>query len=451
MVLYKRTVTIVGKGVIMKYYLAIDMGASSGRHIVGYLKDGQIALDEVYRFGNGMDKVDGHLVWDTERLWSEIKTGIKLALNKYPQIESVAIDTWGVDYVLLKGDQTVLPHYAYRDGRTADAITQVHAIVPFDELYRWTGIQFQTFNTIYQLYADKLSGRLDGVTDFLMLPEYFTYRLTGIKMKEYTDASTGGFVNVDTKQFDKTILNKLGLPMNIFSTLHPAGTLVGYLSDDVAKEVGGQTKVILCASHDTASAFEAVDCPDNSVIISSGTWSLIGTKIKQASTSKQSQQSNFANEGGVGYFRYLKNIMGMWLVNEVQRKYNLPITEIVQLAEQSTYNQIFDVNDESLTAPADMEIAIRNLLDKKGKPLPQSIGDVFASIYHSLAYSYKLATDNMQSNLGITFDSIYIVGGGAKNKFLNSLTERYTCKKVVALPIEATAIGNIKIQMKQND
>lgn len=431
----------------MKYYLAIDMGASSGRHIVGYQQDGQIVLDEVYRFRNGMDRVGEHIVWDTERLFSEVKTGIKLALQKYSQIESLAIDTWGVDYVLLKGDKPVFPNYAYRDFRTATAIPQVHAIVPFEELYESTGIQFQAFNTIYQLYDDKLNGRLEGVTDFLMLPEYFTYRLTGIKMKEYTEASTGGFVSAKTKQFDKEILAKLGFPMNIFAELHPAGTLVGNLSKDIAEEVGGQMKVILCASHDTASAFEAVDCPQDSVIISSGTWSLIGTKIKTASTSKLSLQSNFANEGGVGYFRYLKNIMGMWLINEVQRKYGLPITEIVRLAQESSYCELFDVNDESLTAPVDMEEAIRKLLDKDGKPAPQNIGDVFASIYHSLAYSYKLATENMQVNLGTTFGSIYIVGGGAKNEFLNRLTERYTGKKVVALPIEATAIGNIKMQI----
>lgn len=429
----------------MKYYVAIDLGASSGRHIVGWMQDGEIKLDEVYRFSNGMKQTDDGLVWDTDDLFEHIKKGLAAAFAKYGKIESVAIDTWGVDYVLMRGETEVKPCYAYRNARTADDIPEVHKIVPFAELYASTGIQFQSFNTVYQLYDDKQHGRLDGVTDFLMMPEYFSYKLTGVKRHEYTDASTGGLVSATTKQYDMSLVDKLGLPERIFHTLDMPQTAVGQLKADISAEVGGQTTVVLCASHDTASAYEAVDCDERSIVLSSGTWSLIGAKLPVADTSEASRNSNFANEGGVGYFRYLKNIMGMWLVNEVRRKKGTPIVEIVKQAEASDYACTFDVNDDSLMAPDDMESAIRALLALNP---PETDGDLYAAIYRSLALGYKRAVEQMESNLGMTFDKIYIVGGGAKNKFLNKLTEQYTGKQVVAMPIEATAMGNIATQMK---
>ncbi len=432
-----------------KYFLAIDIGASSGRHIVGYRQNGQLSLDEVYRFPNGMKRSDTDgLVWDVNEIFSHVKQGLKAAFQKYPQIESVAIDTWGVDYVLLKGDEVVLPCRAYRNERTLNVIDEVHSIVPFDQLYAKTGIQFQTFNTIYQLYDDKKHGRLEGVTDFLFVPEFFSYLLTGVKKHEYTEATTGGLVNAVTKQYDAEIISRLGLPQNIFHKLDAPQTVVGKLSDEVSREVGGQTTVVLCASHDTASAYEAVDCDERSVVLSSGTWSLIGAKLLQADTSEQSCESNFSNEGGVGYFRYLKNIMGMWLINEVQRKKGIAFPQIVALAEQSSYTETFDVNDESLMSPVDMESAIRALLAHNP---PKCDGDLYASIYCSLALSYSKAVSGMEQTLNKTFDKIYIVGGGAKNKFLNQLTEQYTGKTVVALPIEATAIGNMLAQMRRLD
>lgn len=428
------------------YFLAIDIGASSGRHIVGYRQNGQIKLDEVYRFSNGMKRTADGLIWDVNEIFSHIKQGIKCAFQKYNEIQSVAIDTWGVDYVLLKGDQLVLPCRAYRNERTLDVVDQVHSIVPFEQLYAKTGIQFQTFNTIYQLFDDNKHGRLDGVTDFLLMPEFFSYMLTGVKKHEHTNASTGGMVNVTTKQYDFEIIHRLGLPRNIFHTLDMPQAVVGQLKDDIANEVGGQTTVVLCASHDTASAYEAIDCDADSVVLSSGTWSLIGAKLPSADTSSQSRANNFSNEGGVGYFRYLKNIMGMWLINEVQRKKTISFAEIVALAEQSSYTEIFDVNDESLLSPADMQSAICNLL--KHNP-PQNDGDLYASIYRSLAVSYGNAVSEMEQTLSRKFNKIYIVGGGAKNQFLNKLTQQYTGKQVVALPIEATAIGNLLVQMRR--
>lgn len=432
----------------MKYYLAVDLGASSGRHIVGYEKDGKIMLDEIYRFPNGMKEQNGHLVWDTDEIFSHVKNGIKCALKKYGTIESMSIDTWGVDYVLLNGDTPIYPHYAYRDERTVKAAEEVHKIVPFEELYSRTGIQFQAFNTVYQLYDDKVNGRLDNATDFLMIPEYLEYLLTGEKVKEYTDASTGALLNLKTREFDLELTEKLGLPSVLFKKLSLPGTVVGDFKPEIQKELGGNIKVVACASHDTASAYEAVDCPLGSAVLSSGTWSLIGVKIPEADSSQKSMQSNFSNEGGNGYYRYLKNIMGMWLVNNAKREHGLSFDEIFAKVAKSDYTEVFDVNDQTLVAPENMTKAIKELLVAGGKQEPKNAGDLFNSIFHSLAFSYGEAIRNIEANLNMTIDAIYVIGGGAKNKYLNALTEKYTGKKVVAMPIEATALGNIKIQMR---
>lgn len=432
----------------MKYYLAVDLGASSGRHIVGYEKDGEIVLDEVYRFPNGMKEQGGHLVWDTDEIFSHVKNGIKCALKKYKTIESMSIDTWGVDYMLLNGDTPIKPCYAYRDDRTIKSSEEVHKIVPFEELYARTGIQYQAFNTVYQLYDDKMNGRLENATDFLMIPEHLEYLLTGVKVKEYTDASTGALLNLRTREFDLELTEKLGLPSKLFKKLSAPGTVVGEFKPEIAKELGGNIKVVACASHDTASAYEAVDCPLGSVVLSSGTWSLIGVKIPEADSSAKSMQSNFSNEGGNGYYRYLKNIMGMWLVNNAKKEQGLSFDEIFAKVAKSNYTEIFDVNDQSLVAPENMSKAITELLKKSGKPEPKNAGDLFNSIFHSLAFSYGEAVKNIEANLGMTVDAIYVIGGGAKNNYLNALTEKYTNKKVVAMPIEATALGNIKIQMR---
>ena len=279
------------------YYLAIDIGASSGRHIVGWQEDGTIKTEEVYRFPNGVQERDGHLIWDMERLLAEVKTGIAAAKAKYPKIETLSIDTWAVDYVLLKGDEPVRPCYAYRDSRTEAVIPQVHEIVPFEELYEHTGIQFQPFNTIYQLYADKLAGRLEGVTDFLMIPEYLMYRLTGVKAHEYTNATTTGLASAQTGEFDRELIEKLDLPPALFGKLSQPGMLVGEYED---------IQVVLCATHDTASAVEGIPMEGNQPYISSGTWSLLGVKTEKPITDTASQKANYSNEGGVGYNRYQK-------------------------------------------------------------------------------------------------------------------------------------------------
>ena len=435
----------------MKYCLAIDIGASSGRHIVGYYEGDELVCEEIYRFPNGMDNENGHLVWDTDRLFLEVKEGIKRSLAKYPDIASVSIDTWGVDYVLMQGDTEIKPTYAYRDSRTEGPIEAVHAIIPFEELYSRTGIQFNAFNTVYQLYADKLAGRLEGVTDFLMIPEYLMYKLTGVKCKEYTDATTGALLNAKTRDFDPEIFDKLGLPKALMGKLHAPGTLVGRFTDEIAKEVGGNMDVVLCATHDTASAVEAIDMEYDSPYISSGTWSLLGVKTADAITDENSRKSGYSNEGGVGYNRYQINITGMWII-QCLRSELCPETsygEIADMAKKSTFEELFDVNDSSFLAPESMKDAIEAYLASAKKPLPTAAADYFNCAYHSLAAGYQSAIADLENNTGHSYSEIYIVGGGAKNTYLNNLTERYTSKRVIALPIEATAIGNLKIQFKR--
>lgn len=241
-----------------KNYLAIDIGASSGRHIVGWMENGVLRTEEVYRFPNSVRRVDGHLEWDIDSLFVHVKQGIREAFAKHPEIESLSIDTWAVDYVLLKDGQPLSPVYAYRDSRTQAVLNEVHSILPFENLYARTGIQFQPFNSIYQLYADKKTGRLAQAEDFLMIPEYLLWKLCGVKVREYTNATSTGLVSAQTKEYDPEILQALGLPEAMFPKLTAPGTVLGPLKADIAAEVGGQTKVVLCATHDTASAVEGI-------------------------------------------------------------------------------------------------------------------------------------------------------------------------------------------------
>jgi len=421
----------------MNYYLAIDIGASSGRHIVGWAEDGAIKTKEVYRFPNGVKSVDGHLVWDMEALLSEVKAGIAAAKAEFGTISSLSIDTWGVDYVLMQGDREVWPCYAYRDSRTEAVIPKVHELLSFSQLYRRTGCQFQPFNSLYQLFDDKEKGRLEGVTDFLMVPEYLLYKLCGNKAKEYTNATTTGMVNAETGEFDADILAALGLPAALFPKLSQPATVIGDYEG---------VPCVLCATHDTGSAVEGIPMEGEELYISSGTWSLLGVKTPKPITDAGSERANYSNEGGVGYNRYQKNIMGMWLVNRLRDELcpDKPFGEIVAEAEASTFEATVDANAPAFMAPESMKAAFDTALEAK----PQTVGDYFRCAYRSLALSYHEAICQLEQNTGKRYEKLYIVGGGAKNQFLNRLTEEATKKTVIALPIEATALGNLKIQME---
>ena len=418
----------------MNYYLAIDIGASSGRHIVGWMDGGELKTEEVFRFPNGVKEQEGHLVWNIDALMANVKEGTARARERFGKIRSMSIDTWGVDYVLMKGDQEVRPCYGYRDARTQDIIPRVHEIVPFEELYDHTGIQFQPFNTIYQLYCDKVSGRLEGVTDFLMIPEYLMYKLTGVKKHEYTNATTGGLIHAPSGTYDREITTRLGLPDQLFGEISRPGELVG--------EYEG-IRVVLCPTHDTASAVEGLPMPENAMFLSSGTWSLLGVKLKAPITTKASRKANFTNEGGVGYIRYLKNIMGLWIIQNLQKDLGISFGEMVEMAQSSTYEKLFDVNLPCFLDP----FAIRKEILRELGETGLSDADVINSVYRSLAYSYGEAVRELEEITGTSREELYIGGGGAKNAYLNQLTQEFTGKKVIALPIEATAIGNLKTQI----
>lgn len=429
----------------MNYYLAIDIGASSGRHILGYIDNGRLKLEEIHRFENYITNQNSTLVWDIEHLVNEVKKGIAKCkeIGKIPC--TVAIDTWGVDYVLLdENKKEIKPCFCYRDSRTTAVVDEVESLVSPARLYAKTGIQKQNFNTIYQLYADKKSGRLQNAKYFLMMPEYLSFKLTGVYKNEYTNATTTGLVNAKTKTWDNDILSALDLPSELFGALNTPSSLVGDLSADIQKAVGFNCAVLFAPSHDTASAVCACPMQDDDLYISSGTWSLIGTEITQPILSDNARKLNFSNEGGINYrFRFLKNYMGMWLFQNIRRNLNKSMTydEMMTLAMNCGEYKYFDVNDSTLVAPKNMIEAIGKLIGS------DDLGFILNSAYHSLAKSYSEAMTEIEAVTGKRFNAIHIVGGGCQDEYLNALTRDYTGKDVTAGPIEATATGNIVSQI----
>lgn len=432
----------------MTYYLAIDIGASSGRHILSHIENEKLVLEEIYRFENNLVADENGLVWDIESLFSEVLNGIKKCkeMGKIPK--SIAIDTWGVDYILLdENKKEIKPCYCYRDNRTNAVVDEVESLISPARLYAKTGIQKQNFNTIYQLYTDKKSGRLLNAKYFLMMPEYLSFKLTGVCKNEYTNATTTGLINAKDKVWDSDIISALGLPSELFGTLNTPSSLVGDLSADIKKAVGFNSTVLFAPSHDTASAVCACPMQDDDLYISSGTWSLIGTEITEPILNDNARKHNFTNEGGMDYlFRFLKNYMGMWLFQNIRRNLNKSMTydEMMELAKNCGEHKYFDVNDSTLVAP-------KNMIDAIGKLIgSDDLGLILNSAYHSLAKSYSEAVAEIEAVTGKRFNAIHIVGGGCQDKYLNALTRDYTGKSVTAGPIEATATGNIVSQIMRD-
>lgn len=429
----------------MKMYLAIDIGASSGRHIVGWIEGGKLKTEEVYRFTNGTSSKGGRLVWDTERLFAEVLQGLKTAHIKGYTPEYIGIDTWAVDYALLdKQDKLIGEVFAYRDSRTNKAADAVHRIISFDELYKRTGIQYQPFNTIYQLYADKLSGKINEAESLLMLPDYLNFLLTGVKKQEYTNATSTGLVNAQTGNWDGNIIDLLGLNKKLFGGLSQAGTEVGELKKEIQTAIGYNATVILPATHDTASAVLAAPLDEESPYISSGTWSLLGIEQGKAHADEASRKANYSNEGSInGAFRYQKNIMGLWLIQNVKKELgNLSFETLAQMAKCKEDCGIIDVNDQRFLSP-------KNMMDEINKALGKSLSSasIMRVIYDSLALSYANAIKELERNIGKTYTTLNIIGGGSRDNLLNELTAKATGKKVIAGPVEATAIGNLIMQM----
>lgn len=437
------------------YYLAVDIGASSGRHMIGSLEDGKMHLEEVYRFPNGMKRVDGSLCWDVEALFYEIKEGLKRCkeIGKIPSF--MGIDTWAVDYVLLDGNDRILGKtYGYRDDRTNGMDAKVYEEISMKDLYARTGIQKQIFNTIYQLMADKTKRPevLEKAKTFLMLPDYFQFRLTGKKVSEYTNGTSTQLVSPQTKQWDQELIEMLGYPKEIFLPLQTPGTEVGELKEEIQKAVGFNCKVVLCGSHDTASAVMAMPkAQGDGLYISSGTWSLMGVELPEADCREVSQQANFTNEGGYEFrFRYLKNIMGLWMIQSVRHELNdqYSFAELCQMAEENNaFPSRVNANDNCFLAPENMTEEIQNYCRRTNQQVPQSPGELACVIYQSLADCYGETVKEIEQNTGKVYEGVYIIGGGANAAYLNQLTANATKKSVYAGPGEATAIGNIMAQM----
>lgn len=437
-----------------KYYLAVDIGASSGRHILAHMEDGKMILEEIYRFANGMEQMDEGKCWNVDQLFNHIVAGMKKCseIGKIPV--SMGIDTWAVDFVLLdENDKRIGNAVGYRDNRTLGMDEKVYERIPEETLYAKTGIQKQIFNTIYQLMAvkEKHPEDLKKAKTMLMIPEYFNFLLTGKKAAEYTNATTTQLVSPQTNDWDMEMIKQLGYPTEIFQKILKPGSLVGTLRHELQKEIGYDCNVILPATHDTGSAVMAVPTNEENVIyISSGTWSLMGTELRKANCSKESREHNFTNEGGYDYrFRYLKNIMGLWMIQSVKKEIaaDMSFGEICEAASKAEITSIVDCNDDRFLAPENMTEEVKQACKDKGEQVPETVAEVAAVIYNSLAKCYAKTLKEIEEMTGSTYAQIHVVGGGANAEYLNQLTARETGCKVLAGPTEATAIGNIAAQM----
>ena len=437
-----------------KYFLAIDIGASSGRHILGSVENGKMVLEEVYRFWNGMDNVDETLCWDVDRLFREIIEGMKKCkeLGKIPV--SVGIDTWGVDFVLLnKDDKIIGKTVGYRDHRTDGMDEEVYKIVSQDELYARTGIQKAIYNTIYQLMAVKLNAPQDmeNAAAMLMIPDYFHYKLSGKKVQEYSEATTAQLVNPATKDWDYELIEKLGFNKDMFQEILMPGTKIGNLTQEVQEQVGYDCNVILPPTHDTASAVMAVPTnEEDTCYISSGTWSLMGVERADADCSKASEIANFTNEGGYnGRITYLANIMGLWMIQSVRNQLapDMSYGDLCEQAAKETISTVLDCQDSGFLSPDNMVMAVKDYCKASGQQVPETLPELASVIYNSLAKCYAEKLKEIEKLTGKKYDKINIIGGGSNAKYLNELTAKYTGVEVHAGPGEATAIGNILAQM----
>lgn len=439
-----------------KYFLAIDIGASTGRCILGLYKDNRIQIEEIHRFTNEILKINNSLCWNLEYLFNEIINGLKKCkyLDKIPV--SLAIDTWGVDFVLLDKDNNILGNnISYRDHRTYNIPEEVYKLISKEELYKRTGIQNLVFNTIYQLYAIRknMPALLENAKYFLMIPDYFNFLLTGNKFNEYTNASTTQLLNIDTSDWDYDILKLLNIPKNIFQNIIQPATSIGYLKENIKERIGFDLEVITAPSHDTASAVLSVPNANEGdfLYLSSGTWSLLGTESYNYNTSLKSLELNFTNEGGYNYkYRYLKNIIGLWIIQNIKKELNnkYSFKDLCNMASKVNKESIIiDVNDKSFLSPDSMIGTIKDYCKTKLNYNIKNIDELINIVYNSLVKSYIYTIKNIEKLLNKKMKSLYIIGGGSKDDYLNSLIARNLEMKVFSGPTEATAIGNIISQM----
>ena len=441
-------------------FLAFDLGASSGRAILGTLENGKISLLEIHRFKNQMTKIHGNYFWNIYNLFEELKTGLKKCVSEFNiQPDSVGVDTWGVDYSLLdkKGVLVGLP-YAYRDHRTDNAIDEFFKILPKKETYLLTGIQFMQFNTLFQLFASVKENYpgLEIAENLLFMPDTFNYLFTGIKKNEYTIASTSQMLKPGKPEWESKLFEAAGISKTLMGEIIQPGTKLGHLLPEILEETG--SKVIPCvavAGHDTGSAVVSVPAAgENWAFLSSGTWSVLGIESKEPIVSEKSLEMNFTNEGGVeGTTRFLKNIMGMWLIQECKRIWDeekeLSWQEIVELSNKAKpFESIINPDDSVFLNPGNMPRAIQEYCAKTNQKIPETKGEIARCIYDSLVLKYKFVIRQIESVQGSKIEKLHIIGGGSNNLVMNQLTADAIGVPVIAGPTEASAIGNIMLQAK---
>jgi len=444
----------------MTKFLAFDLGAESGRAVVGHLDDDRLRLEEIHRFPNGPVRVLDHLHWDVLRLWTEIKHGLGLAAKAYggDLVTSCGLDTWGVDFGLLAADDTLLGNpYHYRDSRTDGMMDAAFQVVPRAEIYEHTGIQFMQLNSLYQLLAMARAGAptLAAARTFLNTPDLFNFWLSGRKASEFTIATTSQCYDPRAGDWARDMLERLGIPSHIFGKIVPPGTVLDELRPSVAEETGsGPILVVASAGHDTASAVAAVPTAGGDYIyLSSGTWSLMGVEAGQPIITAKSLAYDFTNEGGVdGTFRFLKNIMGLWLVQECRREWaraaeSYSYDDLTRLAAAApAFGPLVSLSDSRFLPPGSMAARIQGFCRETGQAVPETKGEIVRCALESLALEYRWVAERLDEMVGRRLPTLHIFGGGSRNKLLNQFAADATARTVVAGPVEATAIGNVLVQ-----
>lgn len=433
---------------------AVDLGATSGRVMIGRVGDGVLELELVSRFPNGPVEREDGLHWDFAALYEHIVEGLAQAVRREPAIESIGIDSWAVDYGLLAGGELLAEPFHYRDERTARGVEEVHAIAPFAELYRRNGLQFLPFNTLYQYRVDT---RLADADVALLIPDLLAFLLTGARVAERTNASTTGLLSVESGQWDTELADRLGIPSALLPTLVDPGTVIGELRPELAERIGARLPVIAVGSHDTASAVAAVPMTSpTAAYISCGTWGLVGLELSDPVLTDAARDANFTHELGVdGRYRFLHNVTGLWLLSETVREWEsedgapVDLPELLAAASAVTGEvPLFDANDPSLSAPGDMPNRIAALLRASGTEPPADRPAFARTIVESIAAAFAEAIGTASSLSGHPIEVIHLVGGGSLNALLCQATADRTGTTVLAGPVEATALGNVLVQAR---
>lgn len=440
-----------------KVYLAADFGGGSGRVIAGWLEDGKLTMEEIHRFGNRQVRLGDHVYWDFPALFEDMKAGLKKAASKGYEVESIGVDTWGVDFGLIDRDGQLLGNpVCYRDARTAGMTEKLFETLNPTEHYVTTGIQVMEINTLAQLLSIKGTAQLEAAEHLLFMPDLFSYFLTGKATNEYCIASTSELLDAKRREWSWETIEALGLPKRIFGDIVMPGTVRGELRKDIAEETGlKDVKVIAVGSHDTASAVAAVPAIEGDgpvAFLSSGTWSLLGIELPEPILTEEARQAEFTNEGGVGgRIRFLQNITGLWILQRLmaewkERGEEQTFGELLPAAEQASISSIIPVADAAFTNPPSMEKAISDYCKQSNQPVPQTKGEFVRCLFQSLAKKYKDAIEGVNGLLPESLKRLHIIGGGSQNGLLNQFTADALGIPVWAGPVEATAMGNILVQ-----